>query len=1380
MTHSTPHARPLRRTRHQTIAVAVALACSPLLKAHSANTDISNQPLIHAQNTQQPNLMFLLDNSGSMAGDALPDNADDRALYAVWSWHCNSLAFNPSDPSVGHYEDLYALPVTHDGRNYPKQSLRAAWADGFLPTFTGSTYTLSYAPDTDSLANGNTATLVFTTLNLLFAGVGDQIALQDPNDKTHWLLGQVMAINGASYTIKITFTSFRNGSLTTTWKIGKVATVDLLNTNNSPATHYYYQHSADNPATATDDPPRPWKYDVYGDFDTTDTFTNQCMSSLGTQSSVFTQKQVSALDAVRQQQYANWYAYYRTRINMMRSAAGRAMISVPNNFRVGFNALNKGTSLNADVSNTLFSFASVAAFDANQRRLFYSNLYGTPTGGSTPLRRSLAKLGRYYGNRLTGQTDPIISTCQRNFSFVTTDGYWNESTSPTQLDGKTDIGNQDGLAPAPQNDGSFDYSTTDTRTTYSLQSGGNCKGKNQVYYKTLVEQRVNVTTLNGTTPGNWTTVSSTLQCGNMPSPSTSTTSTSTGGPALNSLADVAYYYYNTDLRPDLADQVPEAGDDKVKSQHMTTFTLGMGLSGRLPYTDNYTDPILATDSADVQAGKQTYIDLSNSSRSPRLYWPIPPEDGSSDPSKIDDLWHAAVNGHGRYFSASNATGLSSALKTAINKIQAQTGAGSSAATTSLRPVLGTDQVFIARYSTVNWTGELQAKTLAQVIDPTTKASVIALTDTNGWMASATLTNTTYTDRKIYYPRNLNSNARTLGLFDWATLSTDNEATALQSYFNNFCSKSPVPNQCTTMTNTDKTAASGANLVNFLRGDSTYETTLYRERLDPITAGQRNVLGDIVDASPVYVGKPPFNYTTNGYNTWKNDSVQKSRCPMVYVAANDGMLHAFSAKSAAAAYTNCPAAGTEVWAFVPRGVMSNLYRLADSLYSSLHIFTVNGGPVVGDVSTKVPDGQGGTTDEWHSILVGGLGAGGQSYYALDITKPVAKAGDTSTGPKLLWEFTDPDLGLTYGNPVIAQIPVVDPVTNVSTLTWCVIFSSGLNNGSTGVNSLNKPGYGIGYLYVVNALTGALVYKVPTLDGGLDFRSQSPDQRNGDFPSGFNKINVWVTNGSDSVVEHIYGTDLMGNVWRFAANNLYRAATATGPDLRSVRLAQLKSGGTNQPITVRPEIAEVVKNSVSYRVVLIGTGRYLGTSDATDTTTPSSIYAIKDPLSSTGWGNVRPSMVGQTLTNATRTENGATLQYRTISSNTVDWSSATTAGWYVDLPSAGERVAVTMNLAYNILSVPTLIPNSTDPCSNGGDSWLYNLDIISGSYVNTQTATKQGGYKTDKAIMGINSVQYDGTNQSGQIITNADGSTTLTTFPTPGTNTVRRTGWRELMQ
>ena len=59
----------------------------------------------------------------------------------------------------------------------------------------------------------------------------------------------------------------------------------------------------------------------------------------------------------------------------------------------------------------------------------------------------------------------------------------------------------------------------------------------------------------------------------------------------------------------------------------------------------------------------------------------------------------------------------------------------------------------------------------------------------------------------------------------------------------------------------------------------------------------------------------------------------------------------------------------------------------------------------------------------------------------------------------------------------------------------------------------------------------------------------------------------------------------------------------------------------------------------------TGRYLGATDAMDTTTPASIYAVKDPLTSTGWTNVRSAMVAQTLTTSGNN--------RTVTKNTVDW-------------------------------------------------------------------------------------------------------------------------------
>ena len=148
---------------------------------------------------------------------------------------------------------------------------------------------------------------------------------------------------------------------------------------------------------------------------------------------------------------------------------------------------------------------------------------------------------------------------------------------------------------------------------------------------------------------------------------------------------------------------------------------------------------------------------------------------------------------------------------------------------------------------------------------------------------------------------------------------------------------------------------------------------------------------------------------------------------MYVGANDGQLHAFDA-----------ATGQENWAYIPSAVLPNLYALADKNYSSQHQYFVDGSPVVG---RHLPERAVVTCSagQWKTILVGGLNRGGKGYYALDVTDPAS--------PALLWEFTDANLGYSFGNPVI---------TKLKDGTWVVLLSSGYNNAD-----------GLGRLYVVNA-------------------------------------------------------------------------------------------------------------------------------------------------------------------------------------------------------------------------------------------------------------------------------------------------------------------------
>jgi Tfp pilus tip-associated adhesin PilY1 len=130
-------------------------------------------------------------------------------------------------------------------------------------------------------------------------------------------------------------------------------------------------------------------------------------------------------------------------------------------------------------------------------------------------------------------------------------------------------------------------------------------------------------------------------------------------------------------------------------------------------------------------------------------------------------------------------------------------------------------------------------------------------------------------------------------------------------------------------------------VNFLRGQRGLEdfetnslTKLFRHR--------EAVLGDIVDSQPVYVQKPFANYQDAGYAAFK---AQRARTPMVYVGANDGMLHAFYATLDPSSRNR----GQEAWAVIPSAVLPNMYKLADDNYKrDGHQFYVDGTPVVGDI------------------------------------------------------------------------------------------------------------------------------------------------------------------------------------------------------------------------------------------------------------------------------------------------------------------------------------------------------------------------------------------------------------------------------------------------
>lgn len=948
--------------------------------------------------------------------------------------------------------------------------------------------------------------------------------------------------------------------------------------------------------------------------------------------------------------FANWWAYYHTRMQMMKSSASISFNTLDTKYRVGYQSIN---------NNTGTDFLNLGTFNTTQKSNWYAKLFAAKTNNSTPLRNALTKAGRLYAGKLNGTslngvtvTDPMQYSCQQNFTILSTDGYWNEADpGGYQLDGTTAINDQDGTLSRPQLDG-----------------------------------------------------------------------TST----INTLADVAAYYYNTDLRTSpctgspvppsatgndvCTNNVPVSGLDAAAHQHMTTFTVGLGASGYMQYTPSY---------ASSSNTSGDYFNIKNgTSANPGggvcswqgsgvCNWPVPV---SNTQTTIDDLWHAAVNGYGTYFSAGNPALLSSGLSSALAGVSARTGASAAATTSNPNVVTGDNFVFSSTFTSVNWDGEL----VRQQLDLDTGA----ISTSTDWSAQTLLDANTSRTIYTYDPAGTNR----LKLFTWATLGTD------QSWFNaaaisslsQFCASG-----VTCLGAAEKAAAAGQNLVNFLGGDrsnegsSTDTSKYYRAR--------NHVLGDIVSAEAVYVKTPLFSYTDAGYSGYK--SANSSRQGMVYVASNDGMLHAFNATT-----------GVEAWAYIPNAVLPSLYKLADKNYATQHQFYADGTPVQADVYF------GGS---WHTILVGGLAGGGRAYYALDVTNP--------NSPVALWEFTydtgkgtgyttDTNLGYAFGRPEITQL---------KNGTWVVLVTSGYNNVS--------PGDGLGYLYVLNAQTGSKISTLSTSVGSTG------------SPSGLGQIRAWVDNPEGSnLVRRVYGGDLYGNVFRFDIDdNVAPAGNET------TLLATLKSaGGSAQPITSKPELGLVN----SYPVVYVGTGKYLGVTDLTDTS-PQSIYAIRDKLLTTGAGNPRTegTFIKQTLTATTCPAGTATTicttgqSVRTSTNLSVDFAS--NGGWYVDLLDAGERINTDPQLALGTLLFTANVPN-VSACTIGGYSFLYYFNYKTGGPVATSTTNVVGSALGN--TLATRPVYVKLPNNKVIAITQLSDGTKRPDAPPISQNAgaVRRVSWREL--
>jgi len=399
---------------------------------------------------------------------------------------------------------------------------------------------------------------------------------------------------------------------------------------------------------------------------------------------------------------------------------------------------------------------------------------------------------------------------------------------------------------------------------------------------------------------------------------------------------------------------------------------------------------------------------------------------------------------------------------------------------------------------------------------------------------------------------------------------------------------------------------GENRVAYLRGDRSREQSnggLFRSRSD--------LLGDIINSDPVYVGSRDYGYGSatgltqaerDGYLIFLGSTAIRSRTPMLYVGANDGMLHGFRVAN-----------GVETLAYIPASLLGDLSLLTKPDYS--HRYYVDGTAKVGDAYLG---------SSWKTVLLGSTGAGGKAVFAIDVTAP-----DNFTADKMLWEFTNTEMGVALAAPTLVRVK--------SGNKWVALVANGYNSTSQTAR-----------LFVLDLATGAVIKEIDTQVGS----ASEPNGLSSPLP---------VDEDGDRVADYVYAGDLQGNLWKFdlTDNNSAQWGSAFKTGNKPKPLFQACNGtcsaSTRQPVTMRPLAIRHPKGGI---MVLMGTGSYFTNDDKLLPATPrlEAVYGIWD----TGASVLSSQLLQQSITHE-YSANGTTIKFnvRVVSNTAVNYTSQ--KGW-----------------------------------------------------------------------------------------------------------------------
>lgn len=972
------------------------------------------------------------------------------------------------------------------------------------------------------------------------------------------------------------------------------------------------------------------------------------------------------LPLTQRQNFANWYSYYRTRTNSASTAMSRAFAPFNENIRMvwqnlGNNAATAG--INAPIlvrqSTPMYKFAD-APVNSNVRTRFYDWLFQIPASGGTPNISASNRVGSYF----TGAGGAVDSnpywdrdlnrelSCRQNFHINMSDGFWNDGNphpapagSRTYLPSGTTL--PDGRA----------YSTGDTESSIFHRFSG-------------------------------TAISP-------------------------SMADVMFHFWATDLRPDFAAndatrlKVPpflpdrstslfgtpvapgqdprtnkevywNPANDPASWPHLVNFNISFGLEGTLPDTPESYESLRKGDNAS-------------------LIWPYPAV-GTDDGRKLDDFWHAALVSRGRFLSAKNPEELISSLQEIIASIVARRGA-STAVSVSLPIITDGTTGYTAGYDTTDWSGFVTRNRL----DPNTAERIGVLWDagcilTGGACSTTAQTGMPVTDpnsRRIFTSDGTPASGKP---FRWTDLNATQRARLNVNPNTIRTDLGPYPGTFTA-------DPYGSQRLEYVRGNRTNETTV-----TPRFRTRSSVLGSVIRGQPIYVSSPTSGYPDTfptgspedlariagqGYRVYQN--TWRERSPTIYVAANDGMLHAFDGAN-----------GNERFAYVPNAVIENFRLTKSTQIESGLTPSVDDKPLVTDVFIN---------GAWRTVLLGSLRLGGRGVYLLDITNPPTSSATSesslaSTIP--MWEFTNvpppgstaadcsvgarhcSSLGYTYESVNIARLKYQNK--------WVALVSSGYFPKEPLDPASNSPAANRTSLLVIDLETGTLIREIKT--------ATAPQTAAQSFAL---SQAIVMDLGTDFIDDVAIAGDLAGNLWRFDLSSTTPASWKVDLMFKAYGAGGALAVG-DQPIASAPVVMANAERRAP--VVVFGTGKFIGLDDRTSAIPEQSFYGINDygtcdagnPIACSAYPVVPNQLIVQKIT-----QNTDAVRKVVASTEPVP---ASPKGWRIRLNLAAEPGERSFDSGFpfytsNQVLLRTIIPKGVDPCDPGARYGLMVVNAANGS-------------------------------------------------------------------